>query len=71
MTTYIISKSDEEIRGKSFVYVIMKKLIGDNGKYKINSKSLFMCFKESKYRENVSKMKNRRGFIKAFLIKML
>lgn len=30
MTTYIISKSDEEIRGKSFVYVIMKKLIGDN-----------------------------------------
>jgi hypothetical protein len=35
MTTYIISKSDEEIRGKSFVYVIMKKLIGDNGKYEI------------------------------------
>ena len=29
MTTYIISKTDEEIRGKSFVYVIMKKIIGD------------------------------------------
>ena len=30
MTTYVISKSDEEIRGKSFVYVIMKKILGDD-----------------------------------------
>ena len=29
MTTYMISKSDEEIRGKSFVYVIMKKILGE------------------------------------------
>jgi ATP-dependent RNA helicase DDX21 len=30
MTTYMISKTDEEIRGKSFVYVIMKKILGDD-----------------------------------------
>jgi hypothetical protein len=29
MTTYMITKTDEEIRGKSFVYVIMKKILGD------------------------------------------
>ena len=29
MTTYLLSKPDEEIRGKSFVYAIMKKIIGD------------------------------------------
>ena len=29
MTTYMITKSDEEIRGKSFVYVIMKKILGE------------------------------------------
>jgi ATP-dependent RNA helicase DDX21 len=28
-TTYMLSKSDEEIRGKSFVYVIMKKMLGE------------------------------------------
>ena len=30
MTTYMITKTDEEIRGKSFVYVIMKKILGDD-----------------------------------------
>ncbi len=30
MTTYLLCKTDEEIRGKSFVYVIMKKMIGDD-----------------------------------------
>jgi len=29
LTTYILSKSDEEIRGKSFVYVVMKKMLGE------------------------------------------
>ena len=33
MTTYIMSKADDEIRGKSFAYVIMKKILGENGKY--------------------------------------
>ena len=31
MTTYVLTKLDGDIRGKSFVYVIMKRLIGDNG----------------------------------------
>jgi hypothetical protein len=30
MTTYMISKSDEEIRGKSFVFAVMKKIVGEN-----------------------------------------
>lgn len=29
-TTYMISKTDEEIRGKSFVFVLVKKIIGDD-----------------------------------------
>ncbi len=28
-TTYLLSKSDDEIRGKSFVWSIMKKLLGE------------------------------------------
>ncbi len=31
MTTYILSKLDGDIRGKSFVYLVMKKIIGDKG----------------------------------------
>lgn len=30
MSTYMISKADEEIRGKSFVYAVMKKIVGEN-----------------------------------------
>ena len=30
MTTYIIKKSDEEIRGKSFAFVLVKKIIGED-----------------------------------------
>ncbi len=41
MTTYIISKTDEEIRGKSFVYVIMKKIIGDDNAEAAISKIVF------------------------------
>ena len=29
-TTYQLSKSDDEIRGKSFAFVIMKKIIPEN-----------------------------------------
>ena len=34
MTTYILSKLDGDIRGKSFVYLMMKKIIGDKGTIK-------------------------------------
>lgn len=30
MTTYMLSKTDEEIRGKSFVFAVMKKIVGEN-----------------------------------------
>ena len=30
MSTYMISKPDEEIRGKSVVFAVMKKIIGEN-----------------------------------------
>jgi len=44
-TTYVLSKSDEEIRGKSFVYVIMKKLLGeDQGENAVNK----ICFTKDK-----------------------
>ncbi|RNA12813.1 nucleolar RNA helicase 2-like, partial [Brachionus plicatilis] len=36
-TTYMLSKPDEEIRGKSFAYAILKKIIGEeNGENAIN-----------------------------------
>lgn len=49
-TTYMISKTDEEIRGKSFVYVLVKKIIGDDAGEKAISKITFtkdrkgLCF---------------------------
>lgn len=30
MSTYMLSKGDEEIRGKSFVFAVMKKIVGEN-----------------------------------------
>ena len=30
MTTYLLINTTEEIRGKSFVYSIMKKMLGDD-----------------------------------------
>lgn len=45
LTTYILSKSDEEIRGKSFVYVIMKKMLGEEqGEQAVNK----VCFTKDK-----------------------
>ncbi len=40
-TTYMISKTDEEIRGKSFAYVLIKKIIGDDEGEKAISKITF------------------------------
>lgn len=40
-TTYMISKTDEEIRGKSFVYVLVKKIIGEDAGEKAISKITF------------------------------
>ena len=40
-TSYMISKTDDEIRGKSFVYVLMKKVIGDDEAEKAISKITF------------------------------
>ncbi len=45
MTTYMIAKTDEEIRGKSFVYVIMKKILGDENAEAAISK---ICFTKDK-----------------------
>ena len=45
VTTYMISKTDEEIRGKSFVYVIMKKIIGDD---KAEAAIQKVCFTKDK-----------------------
>jgi ATP-dependent RNA helicase DDX21 len=41
MTTYLLCKTDEEIRGKSFVYVIMKNMIGED---KAESAIQRICF---------------------------
>lgn len=41
----MISKTDEEIRGKSFVYVIMKKIIGDD---KAEAAIQKVCFTKDK-----------------------
>ncbi len=40
-STYMISKTDEEIRGKSFAYVLIKKIIGDDEGEKAISKITF------------------------------
>jgi hypothetical protein len=45
MTTYLLSKTDDEIRGKSFVYVIMKKIIGDDNAESAIQK---VCFTKDK-----------------------
>ena len=45
MTTYILSKTDEEIRGKSFAYVILKKIIGEEKGEEAISK---VCFTKDK-----------------------
>jgi hypothetical protein len=37
----MISKTDEEIRGKSFVYVLIKKIIGDDKAEQAISKIAF------------------------------
>jgi hypothetical protein len=41
VTTYLLSKTDEEVRGKSFVYAIMKKIIGDENAEKAITKIVF------------------------------
>ena len=41
MMALLISKTDDEIRGKSFVYVLMKKVIGDDEAEKAISKITF------------------------------
>ena len=51
-TTYMISKTDEEIRGKSFVYVLVKKIIGDDAGEKAISKITFT--KDRKVTKNKS-----------------
>lgn len=48
-TTYILAKTDEEIRGKSFAYVILKKIIGEEkGEEAINK----VCFTKDKKVKN-------------------
>lgn len=63
-STYLLSKADEEIRGKSFVFAVMKKIVGENEVEAAVNKVIFT--KDKKVRSFLISVINI-GFLSFFL----